>query len=442
MDPRTSRSLTPNWTTPVLLVLFVLLGCASFWRAQGDDLASSYVGCRVLASPESSSLYSYDPVNFAGISEADTVWPALAASGGYGGWLHPYVQTPLWAWLLQPLCLHLQWPFFKHIFLFLALASVAGSIYLVGRFWTPRLLHPAALFLLLGAVSLSEPYVFAMQLVQTHALLLLLTIAGLILAERNSPFAAGLSLACATAVKVTPAVVLVYWLAHRRWRAVLSLLVWSAFLLGFTRVVVGATVFHQFSANMHRLSGVLLVAENNQSLAAWYMGRFFAPDEVFDVNTFPLPTILRFASTALMLGFATLGGYLDYRRTSNSPEQNRAESVPPFGAGLTLIAMTVFAPIAWTHYFLVLVLPIMMLLQILPKSPHTSLRYAIAIAVIAIAAPLFRPLAPDVVHMDLSDAALLRGTFYAAGISLLALLGVGWQQRLSKQSVPGSSKPS
>ncbi len=429
------------WLPYLPLLLFVVLGTAYFWNAQGDDLASSYMGCRLIAIGNGASLYSYDPVNFASISGADTLWPRLAAQGGYSGWLHPYVQTPLWAWMLQPVCIRTQWPAFKHLFLALSLISMAGCIGLVARYWTPRLLRPAAISVVVLALFFSEPFLFAMELVQTHALLLLLTIAGIVLAQRNRPLTAGLCVACAAAIKITPGVLVVYWLAKRGWRAALSLMGWSALLLAFTRIAVGASLFHAFLDNMRRVSGVLLVSENNQSLAAWFMGRSFSPDEVFDVNTFPLPSLLRFVSLACMVACAAAGGWMDsesQRLTSNRTED---EPAIPFGAGIVLVAMTVFAPIAWTHYFIVLAIPLMMLAEAAFTLPARRASWTVWIVALAIATLLYRPLAPDVIRMDLSDYAVLRGDFYAGVLCIAALGVVSWRVRTTGASIEASDPP-
>lgn len=425
------------WLTVLPFALFILLSTAFFWNALGDDLASSYVGCRVLATGHAASLYSYDPLNFAGIADTDTAWPQQAAAGDYHGYLHPYVQTPLWAWGLEPLCVHLQFPAFKHLFLVFSLLSLAGCVYLTARFWAPRLLHPVALTLVLAALACSEPFVFAMHLVQTHALLLLLTVAGLVLAEQEHPVAAGLCVACAAAIKITPGVLLVYWLVARRWRAAGSFVVWSVLLLGVTRLTAGSSLFHDFLTDMHRVSNILLVAENNQSLASWYMARFFSPDEVFDVNAYPLPTALRYVSLTLLVTCAAVGGLLD--RKGRRPALQVQSTHTPLGAGIALIAMTLFGPIAWTHYSIVLVIPLMLLVQTALGITSSRIRVLIGASVAATIALVYRPLAPDVVNMDLGDYAVLHGAFYAGALTLLTLAAVGYLHRTASPEAASST---
>jgi len=56
-------------------------------------------------------------------------------------------------------------------------------------------------------------------------------------------------------------------------------------------------------------------------------------------------------SLALLSTCAAAGGWMD-RHVPSSP-----------GAVLTLVAATAFAPLAWNHYFIVLIIPVMLFLQ-------------------------------------------------------------------------------
>ena len=111
----------------------------------------------------------------------------------------------------------------------------------------------------------------------------------------------------------------------------------------------------------------------------------------------------------------------------------------PFGAGIVLVAMTVLAPIAWTHYFIVLTVPLMMLVEATRYHPRQAVTWLLRGTVLAIAAPLYRPLAPDVIRMDLADSALLRGTFYAGVVSLLALAVLGSYAKLVSRRITSTT---
>lgn len=404
-----------------LLALFVGLGMRWWWSADGEDLASSFVGCRLIAAGHPEALFDYDTENFAGIGPGH-IWQDFAKAGGFNGFLHPYVQTPLWGWGLQPLCTHVHFPGFERVFLALVLLCFAATIWLIARYWTPSLLHPLPLAIILVGLWFAQPFQYAMFLMQTHALFFFLAVASLILAQRERPIAAGFLLACAAAVKVTPGFLILYWLLTRRWKAAASMIVWSAVLMIATVAAVGPHLVATYLSGLHRISRVLLVSENNQSFAAWWMGRFHPQDDVFDVDIFALPTSLRLLSTALMVAFTTAGGWIDHRRVSLRGERPPAHT--PIGAAMALVAVTIFAPIAWTHYSVILVAPVMVLVEEARRLRSWSVG-AFAIAVVLLN---YRPIATDIIAMDLGGFSLLRGQFYAGVLALLGILWVWWER--------------
>ncbi len=429
------------WITLVLLAVFVGAGCVRFWNETGEDLSSSYVGCRLVATGHTGVLYSYDAENFANVGDLTGIWERLGKAGGFHGYLHPYVQTPLWGYALQPLCDHMDFRTFERVFLVLVLLSLAGVVWLVGRYWTPWVFHPGAIALLLLGLWFSQPFGYAMYLMQTHALFFFLTILGLVLAERGespsergespsehgkSPSeswrfasAAGLAIACAAAVKLTPIVLVVYWLLTGRWKAAVSAVVWSALLFGATVAAVGPGLTAAYLESLHRVSRVLLVAQNNQSFAAWAMARFYTPDEVFDINILPLPAAIRLGSTALMLVCTAAGGWLDRRVAGRLL---RGARFPPVGAMMALLALTIFAPIAWTHYFILLIAPLMVAFE----AVGVLRRWWLLVPLVPSVVLNYPPLATNVLTMDIGDFAVVRGQFFSGVLVLLALGSAGW----------------
>ena len=413
------RPLRDRWLIWALLTCFVAAGMIRYWNADAEDLASSYVGCRLIEEGHADALFNYDPDNFAGIGPG-AIWQQTAARGGFHGYLHPYVQTPLWGYALQPVCARTSFAAFSRVFLLLVMLCFAATVWLIARYWTPFLLQPFALAIVLLCFWFSQPFQYAMFLMQTHALFIFLAVASLILAERERPIAAGLLLACAAAVKVTPGVLILYWLLTRRWRAAVSLVLCSALLMMLTLLAVGPHLVEMYLADLHRISRVLLVSLNNQSFAAWLMGRFHPEDDLFDVDIFWLPTTVRLGSTVLLVLFTAAGGWID--RRSRTLSGSLALSEPPVGAVVALVAVTIFAPIAWTHYFVILVAPVMVLLE----EARRLRTWWIAVVALLIVALNFRPLATNVIAMEYGKMSLVRGQFYAGALCLLTLSAVAW----------------
>ncbi len=411
-----------------VLVLFVCAGCALYRDADGQDLASSYVGARLLAEGQGQHLFSYDPQDFSEIGDDDN-WTDVAQDGGFFGFLHPYVQTPLWAYALQPLCRRINFLAFNYIFTALNMLAFAGTLWLVAKYWARSLFSPYAIALVAVALMLSQPFQYAMFLNQTHMLFVFLMVAALLLAEHDWPIAAGFLLAYAASIKVTPGLLVVYWLFTRRWKAAFSTLVWSAVLWALTLAAVGPALMHTYGENLQRISRVLLLSQNNQSLAAWWMARFYSPDEVWDITILPLPAVVRLVSTGLVVLFTAWGGWLDRARRRGPDGGYQA----PLGAMMAMIAATVFAPIAWTHYSIILFVPLMMLVD-----AHRERRASWLSVLIAAALLLnYRPLATDIVHGLIGPYSIVRGQFYACVLTLGALAAVAVSQaRTGRAAAP------
>ena len=429
MIASSSRPMREHWMIWALLAIFIGVGMVKYWNADAEDLASSYVGCRLIAEGHSAALFDYDSDNFAALGGSKT-WEHTAAEGNFHGFLHPYVQTPLWGYGLRPLCMHTSFAAFSRIFLLLVMACFAATIWLIARFWAPSLLHPLPIALVLLCFWFSQPFGYAMFLMQTHALFFFLAVASLILAERDKPVAAGLLLACAAAVKLTPGVLVIYWLITRRWKAAASTIAWSAALILLTVMAVGTPLVRAYFADLHRISRVLLVSQNNQSFAAWAMGRFYSADDISDVDIFPLPSALRLGSAALLIAFTVAGGWIDRRRRGLSGVM--APARVPIGATMALVAVTVFAPIAWTHYSVILVAPAMALVE----ESRRLRAWWIAALTFSITILNFRPLATDVIDMDVGSLSLLRGQFYAGVLCLVGIAAVAWYRRRHNELAP------
>ncbi len=231
-----------TWLVFLVLLLFAALSTLRHRTATGADLGSSYYGCRVLAAGFPSHLYSRDPSNFGAV--ADPVWTVLAEHTGFGPArrLHPYVQIPLWAFALEPLCTRLQFPAFNLLFLTLANLCFVATLWLIATNWAPRTFHPVWIALACLLLYLSAAYENAMAFTQTHIFFLFFTLLALALAERRRAIAAGALLAAAAAVKLTPAFLVLYWLLRKQNRAAGSFLLFSAAIAVFSLVSTGTTL--------------------------------------------------------------------------------------------------------------------------------------------------------------------------------------------------------
>ena len=422
--PYVSRNKQPL----ILLVLFLF---TAFWVAHhlnvvGDDLSSSYFGCQIVAHGEGTHLYSHDPVLFDVVG--DPLWTATAHQAGYFGLLHPYVQTPLWAYSLRPLCTSLRYSAFNKLFLVLAMLSFAATIWLVARYWAPRLFHPGWIALICAMLFLAYPFRYAILLTQTHIFFVLLTILALILARRQHIVLAGLCLALAAAVKITPGFLLLYWLMTRQRKAALSFVLWSVLLVCITVLGAGLPLTLAYVRELSATSKVLLVSYNNQSFVAWWMGHFYPHSETLAWRIHQIPTLVRDLSLALSLAVTLVGGWID--RAATGRTYLRLGS--PYGAAIAMMGATMFAPIAWTHYYILLLVPAMMMLNAyLEERSPILLGTLVAILLLNLDPHLFR----GALHLD--RIPMIRDQFYSGILAVGGLLYLyARQQRTMELTQP------
>lgn len=396
--------------------LFVAYGLYRFVNGLGEDLSSSYLACLLISNGEGAHIYDHDDEYFDVVGAQP--WLNVARHAQFFDFFHPYVQTPLWAWSLLPLCKSVSFPVFKFIFLVVALASLAATIEATARVWAPKFLEPIKTAILLLAVSASYPYQYSIWLGQTHALFIFLTVAALLLAEAERPVWAGLLLALACAVKITPGFIFLYWLCGGRGRAALWFAVFSGALLGLTIAAVGWDLTMAYVESMRRVSDVLLVSFNNQSLAAWLGGIGQPLAEVMEWRMFPLSPTLKHASLALLALGVALAGRL-----------SRAPGASGVSASLALICMTIFSPLAWSHYFIILIPAAMVLL-------NSGERLLVAATIVVLALNI-GPLAMDPVGQQSWSVTLIRSHLLSGAIAIAALVWLGWRV-LNRKAAPGA----
>ncbi len=427
---RNLRSRRRNLGVALVLLAFTALGIARHLHMYGEDLASSYVGCRLLAAGEGDHLYSRSAVNFSKV--ADPVWDDMARRTGYQMivLLHPYVQTPLWAYSLEPVCTRMDFRHFCDWYMIFFMLSTSGTIWLVARYWTPALFHPGWIVLVYFCFYRSEPFKYAIFLSQTHILYLFMTVLALILAERRRPVGAGVLLALAAAVKITPGFLLLYWLLTRRYKAAFWFVASSVVLVALTFLLLGSGMMHAYLQSLSQNSNVLLLAFNNQSFPAWLVGLRSPKTEALHWYIHQMPVGVKVLSLSLGVTSTIAGGWLDRRTEKVGRPDERVRE--PYGAVFAMLGATIFAPIAWTHYFILLVIPVMMFLQ---KGRQRRSWGWIAVILFIFLLNLY-PISFGSVHFRYKSFTIVRSQFYSGVLAMLGLAVLGYEKQRRELSLP------
>ena len=418
-----------NRLTLLILSIFVVILIAKYHREPAYDLTSSYLGSRLFVMGQTSHLYSQDSRSFNKVF--DPVWKEALVGRGLNEdfYYPPYVQTPLWGYLLQPLTRVTSFPAFKTVFLVIISLCLAGVIWLTARYWTTNLFNPLGMFLVCAGCLGLYTLRYSMELMQTHIIFLFLAVLAVVWARTGKPVLAGVVLALAAAVKITPGLILIYWLFTRQRKAAISFVISSVALLTITIALTGIGLVKDYFASMSRISHILLVAWNNQSLASWWLGRSFSKVEIYDWHSFPLPASVKFVSLALLVASAVAGGWLDRRLMTARPD------APPYGAVFTMIGATVFTPIAWSHYYILLIVPLMLLIDETVRRRS----YEFAVAAIGILLLTEYPLLPHqsrLLHLHFAHE--MRTQFYAGILAMACLMLLHLRRMQQAKSLPSS----
>jgi hypothetical protein len=381
---------------------FLAAGLALAWHAHAQDLTASYLAGRMIGHGDAAALYR--PILAAVHWRTDPVWArSVAAAGLAPDDVTSFVQTPLWAWLVAPLASAVDFATFKRIFAVFDLAAIVIIVAAAARQWAPRLWTPGWQIGLLAGLLCSTPLLWSISLGQTHPIFLCLAVLAAIRAAAGKHLSAGALLAAAAAVKITPLWLAVTWLVAGRWRPALSFAAFSVLLAGLAVACAGWPVVAAYLATVHAMSGRMLLAFNNDALAALLLGAQLNDATAFHWHPVALPRWIAALSLALLAACAAGAGWLD----------RRAPARP--GAIPTLVAATALAPLAWNHYFIVLILPVMSLLQAW-RDTGRALWLGVVVAVVALNVP---PLAYGVGAPMFVVA--LRSHLLAALLCLLAM---------------------
>ena len=277
-------------------------------------------------------------------------------------------------------------------------------LYVSARQWTPGLTGWRWQAGLLAGLFCTVPFDAGLLLGQTHLLFMCVAVCAAVAALSRWPILAGCLLAVACAVKITPGWIVLTWLVAGRSKAAASFALASALLVCLASAVGGPALFQEYVRILGHMNRFAVMSYNNDSIVTVLMSRALTPDTAFRFRTVALPVWIATVSVMATACCAICGGLLDRRATTLGTGQ--------FGAVLTLVAATAFSPLAWNHYFVVLVLPVMLMLEAVRQG-----RSAAWLAVIGGVVLLLVPPLATTPHSGLATVAW-RSEFWAAILCL------------------------
>lgn len=185
--------------------------------------------------------------------------------------------------------------------------------------------------------------------------------------RRGRPVGAGIAVGAATAIKLFPGFLCIYFLMTRQWRALVAAA--TTFVL-LNLAALGAFGLDDFRVYVEQVVPCVFRHESawrNVSLTGFWL-RVFDPhshDRIVPLLSSPALAYAAVQASRLLVVLAVAGSAW---RARTREERDRA-----FAAAIA--GMLLVTPVAWTHYFLVLAIPVGLLWMRLPAGPARRLMW-------------------------------------------------------------------
>jgi hypothetical protein len=237
--------------------------------------------------------------------------------------------------------------------LVVSLCLVRTGLRIPFSFWS---LFPLATLLMLCTPLLMQQHLGQLNL----AILLLLT--GVWAADRSGrPLLAGVCLGLATAIKLFPGFLFLYFILRGQWKTVIVGTISVFLLTGFTAVLFGPEAYRYYFVVVLPRVAKFRGLWANASLVGFWVKLFDPPPEY--PRVVPIWRSPAAARLGVIVSCSAVLAVLAWivRRSKSLPEQDLA-------FGLAVTAMLLVSPITWEHYLLLLLVPIAVTWVRLPQS--------------------------------------------------------------------------
>lgn len=345
----------------------------------GSDLSSYYTAGHLVRSGQAADLYR--------VGEGDqilgdaTAGPWREAGDRLGiARQHYYIYPPFFALAVAPMA-SLPFPAARLAWLAmdLALLAVFAGLYVAWRRADGVPLTGPEAGLLAVALGLEFlPLIWALAIGQTSVLLLALLSGTFLLARGRRQAAAGCLLGLATAIKLTPALLIVYFALRGRMRLAVSALACFLLLNLLAVALLGPAIHAEFFGRVAPAMSGGTSYFLNQSLAGFF-DRMLEGGDVRQVAlASSAPARVLAAALSILLAAGTAVAI--HRARAGEP----AGGPPPRGLRLDLeisavILLTlVVSPISWSHHYVLAIIPLMTVVAAAGRAGWRSPALAVA----------------------------------------------------------------
>ncbi|WP_284162514.1 glycosyltransferase family 87 protein [Frigidibacter sp. SD6-1] len=347
-----------------------------FWNELPGDLSAVYFAGWFLNNGAPGLIYDAPPHFFGGTPPS---WIGLAEQiGGPQATVYPYVYPPLWAALVAPLTGWVDAFQFSRAIYVLHLVLVVASTILVARQARQRAIpYWCSALVAVAVLQFSAPAQNALEQNQPTILTMFLLLLCLDRLQSGRDAMAGLCLAVAVGLKISPVLFLLILLVERRARALAFFAVAGGLLAGLGLLLCGIEAHRHFFAALGLVgdTGLMSVANLSLRTALYGMAGVAGAAPTFDPqqSIFLIPDMPGWIGRSMAISALLIaaGWLMRLRRLERSARLELS--------WLTIaLIIPLFGPLGWQHYYL---LPLFLL-------PGLIFRLADGLRLIAVAAAL------------------------------------------------------
>lgn len=364
----------------LLALLWAVVICRLYLGGPHLDLSALYVAGWLAGDGQMGLIYAAPPDIFGAARPA--LWAeTMARAGAPDQQVTAYVYPPIWAALLA-------WPahalppqtFFRAVFAWHVLAGL-GSALLAWRL-LPAPARRAPLIwaaALVAMMLLTVPGLNAYMLNQPQITVTLVTLLAFRAVQQDRQIAGGALLGLAAAFKLSPILLALIFVFNRQWRALAAALLVSGGIALASVLLLGWPLHAQFLAQLATLGDRIVLTKINYSpemllhqIAALVTGGEITDGRAVQTVTMAKPLWIALAARLGLLA-AAAGVWAATRRLA------MPSRLPLQLLGLSL-AVALFGPLSWAHYFMLPALLLPALFAVMPPRRAALLIAAIALA--------------------------------------------------------------
>jgi hypothetical protein len=309
---------------------------------RGSDLSSYYTAGTLVREGDAARLYDISPSDSILGDATEGPWAEAGARAGVTR-QHYYIYPPAFALLFAPLSL-LAFGTAMNLWLALDLILLALFAALYVRIRGPDITWPEGALIAVTCLFEFLPLIWALAIGQTSLIVLALLTGTLLAWRRGADNTAGVLLGLAVALKLTPALIAVFFLWRGRRRIAWVSAAVFALIQILSVAVLGWEVHRQFFLEVVPGMSGGTTYFLNQSLGAFF-NRLLTGSDVRQVD------LVDSAAARLLAGLLFL-----ILTAISAPRLRRAAAGVPLGDelqfGCVLLLSLMASPISWTHHYL------------------------------------------------------------------------------------------